>query len=310
MLYSRRYLSIYIVLYLIVLLMLSSLLNGCGGNGSAPAVSKYAGKTLNATKMSINTLKADLQVNTSSGGSIASGTLTITDSSRGVSRRTRLVIAAPNCNGTYDPMTGALSLTGTYEYPAGTAHIFTIIGTLPVPPSNTGSLTITLDGTAYGPYVFGDNTSSNGGNGGGGQSNLTISNSTANTIVVKNGAFTGTPTAGKIVSSFNLGGVQYDGQYTVDIAPTGGDMAMDIFGLSISAGQTFDFATSPRTNLSYLESGKAFTANGGTFTVTAISSSSITINYTNVHFIPSAGSVGSTGGFTLNGTLTSPVTLQ
>ena len=300
------------VLISLGLLALSGLLMGCGGSGgdSTTPASIYAGKSASAAKMTLGSRIADLQVTTAASGNVATGTLTLTDPSRA----TRLVIATPNCVGTYDPKTGALNMTGAYESPVGTRHTFSIVGTLPVAPSNKGSITVTLDGQAYGPFVFGDNTpATNGGNpGNNGGSGLTISGSTAPTTIVVNGPVTGVATASKFSTPFTINGVQYDGQYNVDITPTGSDVALEIFGLTIPAGQTFDFATPPRVNLTYLFITKnaTYTADSGTLTVRALSASSITVSFTNVHLTPSPGTGAQSGGFLLNGSVTAPVTAQ
>ena len=139
---------------------------------------------------------------------------------------------------------------------------------------------------------------------------LTISGLTANTSIAKNGLFNGVPAASKIVSSFTIGNVTYDGQYTVLDEQTNASFAGDIFGLTLTAGQIFDL-TDPRVNFSYAESGKVYNAVSGSEKIVAISSTSLTVQLTNVRFTAGPNGATSTppvtGEFTVNGTITCPI---
>jgi hypothetical protein len=215
------------------------------------------------------------------------------------------VIASPSCNGTYDLTTGAVNLTGSFENPTGTPHNFTITGTLPTPGNNNqGSITINIDGTAYGPFVFGDNTPS-GGNNGGNQTGLIISGSTANSPSAVNGVYTGTIGVEKFVQSFTLNGVTYDGQNNFVVFKQGSGFALDIFGLNVTNGQSF-VLPAERVSFTFTEQintggTRLFKATSGTVTVEAISATSMTVVLSNIKF--TAQDTQSTGEFTVNGTL-------
>jgi hypothetical protein len=99
--------------------------------------------------------------------------------------------------------------------------------------------------------------------------------------------------------------VSYDGQYTVDIAKTGSDFAMDLFGLTVADGSVFNFASSPRVNFSFIEGPKVFTASGGTVKVNSATASKLNVTFANVLFTPNGE--GATGSFIVNGTVDAPV---
>ena len=308
--------SLRAVTLLLGLLLPGSLLAGCSsGNGTSTTSSLYAGKSASATKMKLNALTADLQVKTASTGIAATGTLTLTDPTRAVIGHSRLIIATPNCTGTYDPKTGALNLTGSYEYPAGTAHRFTVVGTLPVPPSNRGSLTITVDGTAFGPFIFGDNTApagtgstgTTGTTGTTGQGSLIVSGAAGTTYLV-NGGFAGVASASKTIAAFTLNGVAYDGQYNAEVKADKASIGFDLFGLNVTAGDSFDIATSPRPFINGYDGTDAYLADSGTLTVTAVSDTSISFKFTKAHFKAAPGSTPPANQFTLDGSFTAPIT--
>lgn len=276
---------------------------GCPSGSESPFT--LAGRSFSATNMTLGALRGNLQLNTAAGGNGATGTLNLIDPTRQANLRTRIVIASPTCNGTYDLTTGAVNLTGSFENPTGTAHNFTVTGTLPtLGNNNQGSITITIDGTAYGPFIFGDNTPG-GGNNGGNQTGLIISGSSANSPSAVNGVYTGTVGVEKFVQSFTLNGVTYDGQHNVVVFKQGSGFALDIFGLSITNGQSF-VLPADRVSFTFLEQintggTRLYKATSGTVTVEAISATSMTVVLSNVKL--TGQDTQSTGEFTVNGTL-------
>ena len=140
---------------------------GCGGSGtsagnlplpggsSGGAVSAFVGRTYTSqvtlTDGQIGTLTATVAADNT-----ASGTFEINDPTRKVSPaspaspvKSRLVIATPFLSGTFDPATGAISLSGSYTVGGQTIPI-SVIGTLPIPPATSGgSLTTTINGQSY-----------------------------------------------------------------------------------------------------------------------------------------------------------------
>ncbi len=134
---------------------------------------------------------------------------------------------------------------------------------------------------------------------------LIISGLTANTTIAKNGAFVGTAHADN-----------FGGQYSFAIikdpkASPVTEFSGDIFVTSPKVGQTIDLANAAQGNLAYQESGSLFyLATSGTESIDAVSSTSISITFHNARFQPQAGGTGpgATGEFTLNGTVTAPVT--
>lgn len=310
--FSRRTVALAIVA---LFALLSSA--GCTGGGN---LLELSGRVFTASSVSLGANKGELRVTTSAGGNTATGTLTITDPSRAAAP-SRLVIASANCNGTYDPSSGALNLSGSYENPTGTTHQFTVVGTLPTLGNNVhGSITITIDGVAYGPFQFGTNSSSTGGgnnnggnnNGGNNQAGLIVSGSTVDASLLAPGVFTGTAGAEKITQSFTYQGVTYDGQYSIVLFKQGGGFSFDIFGLNVSNGQTFN-ATDARVALTFAGSNKVYRATSGTMTVGSVSSSSITVTFANAKFTgttdPVTGAT-STGEFTVNGSVTAPINVE
>lgn len=260
-----------------------------------------AGRSFQATNMTLGALKGDLQMNTGAVGNTITGVLTLTDPTRAIHQTTRLVIATPNCNGTYDPVTGAVTLTGSFENPAGTTHNFTIAGTLPTSANNNqGSINITIDGANAGPFVFGDNNPTGGNNTG-----LVISGSTANATSAANGVYTATVGVEKSTQSFTLNGVTYDGQHTIVVFKQGSGFSFDVFGLNVTSGQSFSLPVA-RLHLSFAEGlgSKLYVANSGTFKVESLSATSMTVTLTNVKFVADTSATGTTGEFTVNGSVT------
>ena len=318
---GRRTVRVTAMLSALLLLLIGALLlAGCGGGNSTPLTSVYASKSVTATKMTLGSLNADLQVSTAAVGSAATGTLTLTDPTRDVkaaATRSRVIIATPNCTGTYDPKTGALNLTGSYEYPAGTKHTFTVTGTLPVAPSYKGAITITIDGTAYGPFLFGDNTPSSGtstgntgttGTTGGGtvtQGGLTISGASGTTDL-KNGPFSKPFAAQKYLGANG----QYNAGTTDNKVPSFG---MDLFDVNLKAGETFDqslgLSGGAKSILNAYDSNGAYIADSGTITVTAVSDASLTLQFTKVHFKAAEGTTPPANQFILDGSVTCPLTI-
>ncbi len=138
---------------------------GCGsGGGTSPAPgyptglavsSLYSGKAYTGQVSLENGQVGNVSVTVS--GTTASGTLEIVDPSRKATAKSRIVIATPFLSGTFDPLTGAINLSGSYTGPNGQTVTLSITGTLPVPPSTTGgSVTVTLNGQSY-TTTFGGN---------------------------------------------------------------------------------------------------------------------------------------------------------
>jgi len=301
-----------------LLLLLAFSLTGCTAGGNLVELS---GRSFTASSLSLGANKGELVVRTSASNNTATGTLKITDPNRSAQARTRLVIASANCNGTYDASSGAVNLSGSYENPAGTTHNFTVTGTLPTIGNNVhGSITITIDGVAQGPFQFGTNSTTNGGgggnngggnNGGGGnnQAGLIISGSTVDTSLVTPGVFTGTAGAEKTTQSFTYQGVTYDGQYSIVLFKQGSGFSFDIFGLNVSNGQTFNVSNA-RIACTLAGNNKVYRATSGTITVDSVSSTSITVTFTNAKFTGTTDPVTgaqSTGEFTANGSVTAAI---
>ncbi len=164
-------------------------------------------------------------------------------------------------------------------------------------PSASGSVgTFTLN--------VNNTTSGNNNSGGTTTAGLTISGSTGNTAILKNGAFNGTAGASKTVGAFTLNGKTYDGQYNVDYTATGASFGIDIFGLNLSAGDVFQ-VTDPRISLNYLETAIGrFDADSGAITIESISAGQIVVSLTNVHF---TGAAPAAGAFTVSGKITAPI---
>ncbi|MDQ2687743.1 MAG: hypothetical protein M3Y28_07745 [Armatimonadota bacterium] len=322
---SRRPLAALAALSL--LLPLPLLTAGCGGGGgggaAAPLGGNFAGHTYSANNLALGALLGSLQLTTSATSRTALGTLTTTPAAQSAARRAAAaqnLTGIPNCRGTFDPATGAIQLSGTFTEPGGAAHTFSISGTLPIPPATAGTLSITVDGVAYGPFTFGINNASGGTTpppptggttppppptGGTTQTGLTISASTANDPNLQNGPFNGTASAAKTVAAFTLNGVPYDGQYNVDVNQSGSDISVEIFGLSVTKGQTFS-ATDPRLFGSAFGASGGYASDSGTVQVVDITDQSITLKLTDLHFAATPG--GASGGFTVNGTFTAPFT--
>ena len=151
-------------------------------------------------------------------------------------------------------------------------------------------------------------TSTTGTTGTTGQSSLIIS-SASGTTYLKNGGFTGVAAASKTVAAFTLNGVAYDGQYNADIKSDKASIGLDLFGLNVTAGQSFDIATSKRPFINGYDGSDAYLADSGTLTVTAISDTSITFKFTNAHFKAAPESaIPPANQFTLDGSFTAPIT--
>ena len=137
---------------------------GCGsggrtisliGTGSGSA--SYFGETYASSIALAGGQRGDLTMQVHADGT-ATGTLTIvapaaSERGRHATAKTRaagdIVIATPTLSGTFNPTTGAISLTGSYTV-GGRVIPISLTGTLPVPPSLTGgSLTLTVDGQTY-----------------------------------------------------------------------------------------------------------------------------------------------------------------
>lgn len=279
-------------------------LGGCSSNDGTTA--NFAGRAYQATNMVLGSLRGDLQINTAAGSNTVSGTLTLTDPTRAVQQPTRLVIATPNCNGTYDPVTGAISLTGSFENPQGTTHNFTVSGSLPTSSNNNhGSINVTIDGVNSGPFIFGDNTSGSNNTG------LVISGSSANATSAANGVYTASVGVEKSTQGFTLNGVSYDGQYTTVVFKQGSGFSFDIFGLNVTSGQSFSLPVA-RLHLSFSEGlgSKLYVANSGVFKVESLSSNSMTVTLTNVKFVADTSATGTTGEFTVNGSVTGSINAE
>ncbi len=111
-----------------------------GGSGNQPS---FASRTYASSVTLANGQTGALSVSTNADGT-ATGTLTIDDN-----MPSRVVIATPLLSGTFDPATGAISLTGAYVFNGQTFPI-SITGTLPVPPSVTGgTITVTTGGESF-----------------------------------------------------------------------------------------------------------------------------------------------------------------
>ncbi len=124
---------------------------------SASAAAAYAGRSYSGSFTLANGQTGNVTVLTSGTGA-ASGRLEIVDPTRKATAKTRIVIATPFLSGTFDPTTGAISLTGSYVDANGQTIPISITGTLPVPPSTTGgSLTVTVNGQSY-TTTFGGGT--------------------------------------------------------------------------------------------------------------------------------------------------------
>ena len=132
------------------------------------------------------------------------------------------------------------------------------------------------------------------------QSGLTISGATG-TSELKNGLLARPFTAQKIVGA--------NGQYTAGTDTTRPILSMDLFDLNLVVGETFDPANAGRCNLNAIDGSGAYDADSGTITVTAVSATSLTLSFTNVHFKAAQGSTPPANQFTLNGSVTAPVTV-
>ncbi len=295
-------------------------LAGCGGSSSQIASSKPAAQILTVpiafTSGQTGSLTMALTTNTA-------GTLTIGPAAQTqnavhtpVAHADPIVLPITLPNGTY-LITGtftppaAFSVSGTLPAPYGT---FTITGTIPS-NSQPGSFTLIAGGQKYSgivpipvteplpmptpkPTPTPTPTPSTG---------LKISASTANAPEAKNGVINGPASASKSPGGVNPNGTPYEGQYNVDVMPTGADLSVEIFTLSVSAGQTFS-ATDPRFRSDFLATATGrYDCDGGAVQVVAVSDQSITLKLNDVHYTASPGSVSASGGFTVNGTVLAPL---
>jgi hypothetical protein len=143
---------------------------------------------------------------------------------------------------------------------------------------------------------------------------LVVSGSTANTTVLKNGAFAG-PLRGKTYTeNVTFSGVAYNGEDFGAIGLSNSSkLNLILFGLPITSGQVFDFSQANNQNVIYLEDPLLYYAATGTLTVNSITATTMTVTFSNATFqaisTNNGNSTGATGSFTLNGTVTYPLNL-
>jgi hypothetical protein len=141
---------------------------------------------------------------------------------------------------------------------------------------------------------------------------LLVSGNTANTTVLKNGAY-GEPVRGQTYSqNVTVGGVQYNGEYFFSLGLTASsEFSVFLYGLPVSNGHVYDFATTTNQFVQYTEGKLEYYAATGTLTVNSITSTAITLTFANVTFqaidTVNGKPTGATGTFTLNGTITYPL---
>lgn len=307
------------------LLLLPMLIAGCGGGGGSTALlgGSFAGHTYSATGLSLGQFLASLQVTTSATTRTAAGTLAATSIAQPRARRAaaaQSLDGRPNCRGTYDPATGALQLSGQFTEPNGATHTFSISGTLPVPPATAGSLSITLDGVTYGPFLFGDNSGDNSGTGGtGGGTTTPIADSLGITFSDAAGVNGDTSPLNTTTLNGNFLKLTPTFQLTAfyEVPGSGGVTRQLIFegpvtNGPVTAGTVFTYTPAQGEgegvqNLYYVEKNAAgvetasWVSVGGQLRIDAVQADGIRFTLLNVQMQPSPSPKNATGTFLLKG---------
>lgn len=240
----------------------------------------------------------------------ASGTLTIDDPAS----TTRVVIATPAVSGSYDPQTGALSLSGSFTI-NGVAYPFNISGTLP-PAGGAGSLTYNINGETYSTSFVIPAGGGGGGTTGGTTGGQTQNGSFEGTINNNGGANVsggGVSIASAAGGTFTNGGalgvsfVQNTGAGAKNLSVTslgsvnvGQDITVGPDTIAVIYNETSVNTSTFATTIKY------FMGVGGTVKVLSASGGVIKVQLSNVRMsVDSSQAVGTgTGSFLLSGTAT------
>ncbi len=186
---------------------------------------------------------------------------------------------------------------------------FTVISTgSPAPGTYPITISVALAGTTttsppFNLIVSSTPSASNG---------LLVSANTANTTLLTTGPFAGPLRGQSYTQSVTFNGTTYNGEEYGAIGLTNSSkLVVLLFGLPVTAGQSYDFSTANNQNVFYEEGSLLYYAATGKLTVNSITATTMTVTFSNATFQAitsnNGNPTGATGSFTLNGAVTYPL---